>query len=209
MTLVIFICGWSAKRSNEVLFDRQRELQPSDMSNNFDFQEAYGIYGDKIIPIPKELAYLPEPVVLGANTNGRKRIQVDLTTQHLYAFDGKNLIYDFLISSGKWGKTPQGVFEIWGKFRYTKMEGGSKDLHTYYYLPNVPYVMFFANDQVAPGMGFSLHGTYWHNNFGQPMSHGCVNMKTEEAGLIYEWSEPILLKRGTSVIIYGGWEGET
>lgn len=203
MTLVIFFCGWGAKKYNEGLY-----AIPifSNLTETFNPREAYGIYGDKIIPIPKELAYLPEPVVLGANTNGQKRIQVDLTTQRLYAFEGKNLIYDFLISSGKWGKTPQGVFEIWGKFRYTKMEGGSRELHTYYYLPNVPYVMFFANDQVVPGKGFSLHGTYWHNNFGQPMSHGCVNMKTEEAGLIYEWSEA---NPGTSVIIYGEWEGKT
>jgi len=52
-----------------------------------------------------------------------------------------------------------------------------------YYLPNVPYVMYFYK-------GYSLHGTYWHNNFGTPMSHGCVNMRTEEAKWLFEWTTP-------------------
>jgi lipoprotein-anchoring transpeptidase ErfK/SrfK len=54
-----------------------------------------------------------------------------------------------------------------------------------YYLPNVPYVMFFYK-------AYSLHGTYWHNNFGQPMSHGCVNLRTEDAQWLYEWSGPVV-----------------
>ncbi|KKP46220.1 MAG: hypothetical protein UR39_C0014G0011 [Candidatus Woesebacteria bacterium GW2011_GWA1_33_30] len=93
------------------------------------------------------------------------------------------------------------------------MEGGKKELNTYYYLPNVPYVMFFANDQIPAYRGFSFHGTYWHNNFGQPMSHGCINMKTEEAGLLYNWADPNLGSKGsgrtthynpgTQVVIYG------
>jgi len=94
------------------------------------------------------------------------------------------------------------------------MSGGSKALHTYYYLPNVPYVMFFSNDQVPAIKGFSLHGTYWHENFGHPMSHGCVNMKTSEAGIIYDWSSPQIPQGkstirsspenpGTQIIIYG------
>lgn len=93
------------------------------------------------------------------------------------------------------------------------MSGGSVALRTYYYLPNVPYVMFFSNDQVAASRGFSLHGTYWHNNFGHPMSHGCVNMKTSEAELIYKWTNPTTPNNknakstkddpGTTIIIYG------
>lgn len=150
--------------------------------------------------------------VLGDN-NALKRIEVDLTNQRLYAFEGNNKIYDFLISSGKWGKTPTGVFRIWGKFRYTKMSGGNKDWHTYYYLPNVPYVMYFGNDQIAASRGFGLHGTYWHSNFGHPMSHGCVNMKTEEAEKIFYWSTPQTGNKssvrasdedqGTIIVIYG------
>ena len=132
----------------------------------------------------------------------------------LYAYEGDKLVYSFLVSTGKWAKTPTGVFTIANKFRYTKMSGGSVALHTYYYLPNVPYVMFFGNDQIPASQGFSLHGTYWHNNFGHPMSHGCVNMKTSEAAIIYDWSGPKIPdgknsvistpdNPGTQIIIYG------
>jgi hypothetical protein len=71
------------------------------------------------------------------------------------------------------------------------MEGGNKDDGTYYNLYNVPYVMFFYNDEVAKSMGFSLHGAYWHNNFGHPMSHGCVNIRPEDAGRLYAWADPV------------------
>ena len=68
------------------------------------------------------------------------------------------------------------------------MSGGSGA--DYYNLPNVPYVMFFSNNQVPASAGFSLHGTYWHNNFGHRMSHGCVNMKTTDVAKLYEWADP-------------------
>lgn len=180
---------------------------------SFDHSANLAIFNDQYVPLPSYLAEKPiPPKVLGEN-NDSKKIYVDLTHQRLYAFEGQTLLYDFQISSGKWGRTPTGTFTIWGKFRYTKMSGGSHALHTYYYLPNVPYVMFFSNDQVAASRGFSLHGTYWHNNFGHPMSHGCVNMKTPDAKIIYEWSGPVVPENksgrasqenpGTEIIIYG------
>ena len=73
--------------------------------------------------------------------------------------------------------------------------------------------MYFANDEVPAWRGFGLHGTYWHSNFGHPMSHGCINMKTEEAAQIYYWANPDLKNKksinatednpGTPIIIYG------
>ena len=51
-----------------------------------------------------------------------------------------------------------------------------------YYLPDVPYVMYFYQS-------YGLHGTYWHSNFGQPMSHGCVNLPTPEAEWFFNWAE--------------------
>jgi lipoprotein-anchoring transpeptidase ErfK/SrfK len=59
-----------------------------------------------------------------------------------------------------------------------------------YYLPAVPYVMYFYED-------YGLHGTYWHNNFGTPMSHGCVNFRTEDAQWLFNWASV-----GTRVVIH-------
>ncbi len=138
--------------------------------------------------------------ILGDTTNpsSTKRIEVNLTEQKVYAYENNQLIYSFLISSGKWGRTHPGTYQIWSKVRSQKMSGGSRENGTYYYLPNVPYIMFFYNSQHPKSMGYSFHGTYWHNNFGYPMSHGCVNMKTPEAGLLYQWAEI-----GTPITIYG------
>lgn len=196
-----------------VFSNSQKQIDPTKLTGEYDFSDTTGQYlGEKIATGEIDTKIEKETKVLGISDRP-KRIEVDLTNQRLYAYEGNELIYNFLVSTGKWGKTPTGTFQIWGKFRYTKMEGGSKELNTYYYLPNVPYTMFFANDKIPTYRGFGIHGTYWHDNFGHPMSHGCVNMKTEEAGLLYNWASPNLGENksgrattenpGTEVIIYG------
>jgi len=179
----------------------------------YDFSATSAIFNNSPVPLPAQVAFeTPINRVLG-EASEEKRIYVDLTNQRVYAYQGDTLVHNFLVSTGKWGRTPTGTFRIWGKSRYQKMSGGSTALRTYYYLPNVPYIMWFSNDQVSAARGFSLHGTYWHDNFGHPMSHGCVNMKTEEAAIIYDWSDPptgesktIRASKetpGTMIIIYG------
>ena len=148
---------------------------------------AVGVFnGQKIVP--------PEinPVaVLGdispSATPGEKHIYVNLANQTLYAYEGKDLYMQVLISSGKWGRTPTGDFTIWTKLRSTRMSGGRGS--DYYNLPNVPFVMFFSNASVPATAGFSFHGTYWHNNFGYPMSHGCINMRITDAEKLYNCAE--------------------
>jgi hypothetical protein len=77
------------------------------------------------------------------------------------------------------------------------MEGGEGKY--YYNLPNVPYVMFFQNDRIPGSRGFSLHGTYWHNDFGSVHSHGCVNLPTPVAKELYYWIYPVLSNNQKSV----------
>lgn len=165
---------------------------------------ATGIYNNQPIHVPNISLSQNENVnpVLGVKTTqGEKHIYVNLSTQTLTAFEGKELFMQTPISSGLWGKTPKGDFTIWTKFRATRMSGGSGA--DYYDLPNVPYVMFFSNAEVPGSAGFSLHGTYWHNNFGHTMSHGCVNMKTTDVAKIFEWADgPIDGKKGTLITIY-------
>jgi len=84
------------------------------------------------------------------------------------------------------------------------MEGGSQALGTYYNLPNVPHIMYFYNESVPKWQGYGIHGAYWHNNFGNPMSHGCVNMQLGDAEALYNWADV-----GTRVIIYGSTPAKT
>lgn len=129
--------------------------------------------------------------ILGEQTNGAEKwIDIDLSEQRLYLKEGATSAGSFLISSGKWAPTPTGEWRIWTKLRYTRMKGGSKALGTFYDLPNVPYTMYYYR-------GYGIHGAYWHNNFGQPMSHGCINMKPEEAGVVFTWASV-----GTRVVVH-------
>lgn len=106
-----------------------------------------------------------------------KQIVVDLSDQMTYAYENGQLLRSTLVSTGLWGTpTVQGDYRVYVKYDAQLMTGPG------YYLPGVPYVMYFYK-------GYSLHGTYWHNNFGQPMSHGCVNMPTPEAQWFYTWAE--------------------
>ncbi len=115
-----------------------------------------------------------------------KWIDVHLSTQTLIAYEGQTPVYRALISSGLPATpTVTGRFRIWIKLLKTDMSGGSKERGDYYYLKDVPYVQYFYED-------YALHGTYWHNNFGQPMSRGCVNLSIEDAKWLFEWTSPKL-----------------
>ncbi|KKR30144.1 MAG: ErfK/YbiS/YcfS/YnhG family protein [Candidatus Woesebacteria bacterium GW2011_GWA1_39_8] len=116
----------------------------------------------------------------------------------LYAWEGDNLFLKTPVSTGlAWWPTPTGEFHIWAKLRATTMEGGEGNY--YYNLPNVPYVMYLESDQVPAAKGYGLHGTYWHNDFGNPRSHGCVNLPTTIAKELYYWVSPEILSGKSSV----------
>ncbi|MDY6872757.1 MAG: L,D-transpeptidase [Chloroflexota bacterium] len=107
---------------------------------------------------------------------GEKWIDIDLSAQRLFAYQGDEVVGSFLVSTGTWEHpTPVGQYAVWIKLRYDDMSGPG------YYLPDVPYTMYFYQ-------GYGIHGTYWHNNFGTPMSHGCVNMRTDQAGWLFDWA---------------------
>ncbi len=159
---------------------------------SFNESANLAIFNSQQIDYPKtSLAYGQnqdsEEQVLGTtNSNGEEKwIEISLSEQHLWAREGNKVIIDFPISSGKWAPTPVGTFNIWYKTRYQSMIGGSKELGTYYNLPNVPNNMFFYQ-------GFAIHGAYWHNNFGQPMSHGCVNSPLASVAALFDWTGPNL-----------------
>lgn len=115
---------------------------------------------------------------------GQKRIVVDLSDQTLTAFYGESVALYTSISSGTWATpTITGYYKIDRKYPSQRMFGPGYDI------PNVPWVMYFWD-------GYAFHGAYWHNNFGAPMSHGCVHLRPGEAEWLYNWAAP-----GTDVYI--------
>lgn len=127
--------------------------------------------GVTITPQPE-----PEPEPAPTPDADGKQILVDLSEQKAYAYENGELLREFVVSTGLPGTpTVRGDFHIYIKYEAQRMTGPGYDL------PNVPWVMYFYR-------GYGLHGTYWHENFGNPMSHGCVNMRTPEAEWLYNWA---------------------
>jgi lipoprotein-anchoring transpeptidase ErfK/SrfK len=114
--------------------------------------------------------------VVNTGGGGVRWIDVDLSQQMLYAYEGNTIVASFLVSTGvPQFPTVTGQYHIYIKLVSTLMAGDG------YYLPDVPYTMYFYK-------GYGIHGTYWHNNFGHPMSHGCVNMYTPDAEWMFYWA---------------------
>ena len=125
-----------------------------------------------------------------------KHIEVNLTTQILKAYEDDEIAFQTNISSGIPAgrpspkvistKTPSGEFRILSKYPSKHMGNGNlfADLDDYE-LPGVPWTCFFTE------AGHAFHGTYWHDNFGVPMSHGCINMRTQEAKWLFRWVRPL------------------
>ena len=106
---------------------------------------------------------------------------IDLFEQTLIAYEGGRPVFATLISSGLPGtETNEGIFKVWAAIPRDAMSGASGAPDAYA-LQSVPWVMYFDG-------GISLHGTYWHHNFGTPMSHGCVNLETGDAAWLFEWA---------------------
>ena len=119
---------------------------------------------------------------VGAN---ERWIDVDLSQQRVYAYEGDQIVNSFLVSTGTYlTPTVTGKYKIYVKYSAADMSGPG------YYLPDVQYVMYFYK-------GYGLHGTYWHHNFGTPMSHGCVNLRTKDAKWLFNWASV-----GTKVFVH-------
>jgi len=135
------------------------------------------IYAGQVLRIPGGGSPQPgpSPTPPGGGYSGRW-IDVDLSAQRVTAYVGNTPVRTTLASTGlPRTPTPTGRFRIYVKYGSAPMSGPG------YYLPNVPYIMYFYR-------GYSLHGTYWHSNFGHPMSHGCINLPTSEARWFYLWA---------------------
>lgn len=112
-------------------------------------------------------------------------IQIDLSRQRLIAWEGNQAVYAVIVSTGK-SSTPTrtGTFAVYTKYRETRMTGPDYDV------PDVPYTMYYDG-------GMAIHGAYWHNRFGTPVSHGCTNVAVDHAKWLFEWASV-----GTPVVVH-------
>lgn len=136
------------------------------------------LYVGQELTIPAGGIYVPDAATAPAPpTTSGKAIVVSTQKQRIYAYENGQLVRSYLTSTGL-PDTPTvlGDYKIYRKYEKTDMRGPD------YFLPDVPYTMYFYQ-------GYGIHGTYWHNSFGRPMSHGCVNLPVEEAQWFFNWAE--------------------
>lgn len=115
-----------------------------------------------------------------------KWIEVDLSEQMVIAHEGDTSVYATLSATGippRWS-TVQGLYRIWVKVEKIRMYGGDSAADEYR-LEDVPWTMYFYRD-------YGIHGTYWHDEFGAPRSHGCVNLSPADSRWFFDWAEPAL-----------------
>jgi lipoprotein-anchoring transpeptidase ErfK/SrfK len=143
--------------------------------------------------------------------SGRKWIDVSILRQSLVAYEGTRPVYATLVSTGADGlgdpkttrSTIQGVFLIHTKHVTVTMDGDPDDEDRFDFR-DVPFVQYFTD-------GFALHAAYWHDDFGTPRSHGCVNLAPRDASWLFEWTTPevplawhgaLSLRKGTLVYVH-------
>jgi hypothetical protein len=149
--------------------------------------EAFGIgeNADKPFWVKVRVGTTPSPTAVvswtprldpGDLASEGRWIDVDLGDQMLTAYEGSDPVMRFLVSTGTASHpTVTGQFRIWVKLESTRMKGPGYDLK------DVPYTMYFYE-------GYGLHGAYWHNNFGTPMSHGCVNLSPSDSAWLFNFA---------------------
>ncbi len=115
-------------------------------------------------------------------------IQIDLSEQRLTAWEGDTPVFSIEVSTGRVAdSTPTGVYAVQEKYRTARMQGESQGKT--YDIPDVPYTMYFSGS-------YAIHGAYWHDQFGDPVSSGCVNVPIEGAAWLFDWAGV-----GTSVVV--------
>ncbi len=124
----------------------------------------------------------------------RKRIEVDLRKQITTAYEDDTQVFSARVATGAQFRladgsvtdfsTTPGSHRIFLKTPSRRMSGGTNGDSDYYDLPGIPWVSYFTNSRIA------FHGAYWHNDYGSPRSHGCVNMLPEDALWVYRWTLP-------------------
>jgi lipoprotein-anchoring transpeptidase ErfK/SrfK len=114
--------------------------------------------------------------------SGQRWIEIRLRSQRLLAWQGNQLVYAVVVSTGK-SATPTGLFNVQSKYPTGRMQGED------YNVPDVPYIMYYSGN-------YAIHGAYWHRSFGIPISHGCTNVAPDHAAWLYRWASV-----GTPVVV--------
>ena len=150
------------------------------------------------VPLYDEALFIPPPDATPVEDEGAdwsfgpgpqqgawREVVVSISAQTMWAYEEGEMVMSSLVSTGTAEvpetTTPIGYHSVLAKYDAQTMEGTISG--EYYLVEDVPFVMYFDN------AGNAIHGTYWHSNFGAPMSHGCINLPMDIAAWMYGWAD--------------------
>lgn len=169
-------------------------------------RELYGTFGDVFWAPAQAFRPLTEEDLAPIHPDAEeKQVLVSLTEQSLACYEGKHEVYYCRISSGgkfdaegnatkKWS-TPLGTHTIWRKMVSVHMTGGTTGGG--YDLSGIGWTVLFS------GTGVAIHSTFWHNSYGVPRSHGCINARPVDAQWIFRWTLPTVAYEPGDITISG------
>ncbi|MEM9214921.1 MAG: L,D-transpeptidase [Cyanobacteria bacterium P01_F01_bin.150] len=144
---------------------------------------------EPILPTAWASTNIPETIA-SLQQEQQRWLEVDLSKQRLIAWEGNTQVYAVVISAGtEFDPTLPGSFTIQSKHESARMRGEGYDGSTYD-IADVPFTMYYDGN-------YAIHGAYWHENFGTPVSRGCINVAVNHAEWFFSWASV-----GTPVVVH-------
>jgi hypothetical protein len=135
------------------------------------------------LPLNQLALVFPAATLPAGIPDGARWISINLGEQTLAAYEGTRLVFATLASTGvKDFWTRPGLFQVKNKYDLQSMSGAFRqDRSDFYFVQDVPFILYFSSSR-------AIHGAYWHNAFGYPRSHGCVNLPVADAHWVFDFS---------------------
>ncbi|MBF2075302.1 MAG: L,D-transpeptidase [Synechococcales cyanobacterium C42_A2020_086] len=170
---------WVGNAADELTADESHLRLEDRTLISADATSEFGVEGEPKPPVLPDNAEWVSAWVEDLKQSSEAWIQIDLSDQRLIAWEGNTPVFSVTVSTGRASNmediTPTGVYAIENKYRTARMQGETYDI------PDVPYTMYFSGS-------YAIHGAYWHDNFGSPVSSGCINVPVEQAAWLFNWA---------------------
>lgn len=184
-TSTVFRGTAGAMLSFWLIMPASAQSEPADLA---DSTAANGDITTSTAPMAPDHSDWVESWANDLRQSSQQWIQIDISDQQLTAWEGDTPVFSITVSTGRASDvTPTGVYAIQTKYRTARMQGENQQGK--YDIPDVPYTMYFSGS-------YAIHGAYWHDNFGSPVSSGCINVPVQGAAWLYDWAGA-----GTTVLV--------
>jgi lipoprotein-anchoring transpeptidase ErfK/SrfK len=178
----LFMTGCANQNANALPNASPTAHVPPTLAGNLTRQPSKATVSADLGKGATAVAEIVLPTLTPTEIPGDPFLLVDVSEQKLFAYKGEVLVKEFVVSTGDFLRpTLLGEFDIYNKYEKIDLIGKDNITGEAYYYRDVEYVMQFWG-------AFYIHSVYWHDDFGKPVSNGCVNMRVEDAKWVFEFA---------------------